>query len=227
MRSLAITSGTKKVEYFPEENIIIKGSGSAMDPLDMTGDDTDIYSDDENPKEKKIANKIIDYSLGKRKLIGDKLKVKRSKIKHKVLIPGDKNMNREKLVKSELEYSDYSESEEETSSIKEEDRSLIKRRDTEDDDDGGEEIKLHDNSRIKDSTKISIPSEDISYGNSSNDSKENSNNNNKNTSISNMLSLKTLITSFIFMGLAITLQEAYSFTDGNNTVHSFLDSSMG
>jgi hypothetical protein len=135
MRSLAVTSSNKRVEYFPEENIIIKGSGLAMDPLDMTEDDTDLYSDDENPKEKKIANKIIDYSLGKRKLIGEKLKVKRLEIKHKVIIPGDPNMNREDLVKSELEYSDYSESEEESSFI-EEDRSLIKRRDTEDDDDG-------------------------------------------------------------------------------------------
>jgi hypothetical protein len=52
----------------------------------MTEDDTDIYSDEENPKEKKIANKNIDYSLGKRKLLREKLKVKRSKIKHKVLI---------------------------------------------------------------------------------------------------------------------------------------------
>jgi hypothetical protein len=41
-----------------------------------------------------------------------------------------------------------------------------------------------------------------------------------------MLSLKTLITSIIFMGLAMALQEAYSFTDENNTVHSFLDSSV-
>jgi hypothetical protein len=70
-------------------------------------------------------------------------------------------MNREELVKSELEYSDYSESEEESSSIEEEDRSLIKRRDTEDDDDGGggEQIKLYNSSRIKDSIKISIPAE--------------------------------------------------------------------
>jgi hypothetical protein len=37
----------------------------------------------------------------------------------------------------------------------------------------------------------------------------------KNTSVS----IKT-ITSFIFMGLAMALQEAYSFTDGNNTVHT-------
>jgi hypothetical protein len=41
-----------------------------------------------------------------------------------------------------------------------------------------------------------------------------------------MLSLKTIITSFIFMGLVMTLQEAYSFTGGNNTVHSFLGSSI-
>jgi hypothetical protein len=32
--------------------------------------------DEENPREKKIANKIIDFSLGKRKLLGEKLKVK-------------------------------------------------------------------------------------------------------------------------------------------------------
>jgi hypothetical protein len=53
MRSLAITSGTKRVEYFLDENIIIKGSGSATDPLDIVDEDTEIYSDDENPKEKK------------------------------------------------------------------------------------------------------------------------------------------------------------------------------
>jgi predicted Abi (CAAX) family protease len=41
-----------------------------------------------------------------------------------------------------------------------------------------------------------------------------------------MLLLRTIITSFIFMGLAMDLQEAYLFVDGNNTVHSFLDSSI-
>jgi hypothetical protein len=128
---------------------IIKGSGSATDPLDIANEDTEIYSDDENPKGKKIANKIIDYTLGKRKLIGEKLKVKRSRIKHRVIIPGDPKKNREDLVKSELE---YSESEEESSFIEKKDRSLIKRRDTEDDDGGnGEEIKLYDSFRIKDS----------------------------------------------------------------------------
>jgi hypothetical protein len=95
MRSLANTSSSKRIEYFPEENNITKGSGSATDFLDMTEDDTDIYFDDENQKEKKIANKIIDYSLGKRKLIEKKLKVKRLKIEHKVLIPENPNMNRE------------------------------------------------------------------------------------------------------------------------------------
>jgi hypothetical protein len=44
--------------------------------------------------------------------------------------------------------------------------------------------------------------------------------------INNILSLKTIFTSFIFMGLAMALQKTYSFTDGNNTVHSFLDSSI-
>jgi hypothetical protein len=102
-----------------------------MDPLDIEEDVTDLYSDDENPKEKKIANKIIDYKWK--------------------------------------------------------------------------------SSKIKDSTKMSILSEETLY---------------YNTSMSNILSLKTIITSFIFMGLAMTLQEAYSFTDGNNTVHFFLDSSI-
>jgi hypothetical protein len=58
----------KRVEYFPEENIIIKGSGSATDPLDIAEEDTEIYSGDENPKGKKIANKTVDYTLIKRKL---------------------------------------------------------------------------------------------------------------------------------------------------------------
>jgi hypothetical protein len=82
MRSLSITSGNKRVEYFPAENIIIKGSRSIMNPLHIVDEDTKIFSDDENPKEKKISNKIINYILGKGKLTGEKLKVKRSKIKH-------------------------------------------------------------------------------------------------------------------------------------------------
>jgi hypothetical protein len=36
--------------------------------------------------------------------------------------------------------------------------------------------------------------------------------------------LKTTITLFIFIKLATGLQEAYLFVNGNNTVHSFLDS---
>jgi hypothetical protein len=110
-----------------------------LDPLDITENDTDIYSDDENPKEKKIANKTVDYTLGKKKLIGERLKVKNSRIKHRVIIPGDSKRNREDLSSSTL------------------------------------------------------PKE-TSHGDSSNDS-----NDNKNTSINNILSLKTIITSFIFM----------------------------
>jgi hypothetical protein len=45
---------------------------------------------------------------------------------------------------------------------------------------------------------------------------------NNNASISNMLSSKTIITSFIFMELAMVLLEVYSFIDGNNIVDSFL-----
>jgi hypothetical protein len=43
------------------------------DLVNITEDDTNIYSD-ENPKEKKIANKIVDYALKKRKLIREKIK---------------------------------------------------------------------------------------------------------------------------------------------------------
>jgi hypothetical protein len=38
--------------------------------------------------------------------------MKKSKIKHKMIIPGNKNINKKKLVKSELEYSDYFKSKE-------------------------------------------------------------------------------------------------------------------
>jgi hypothetical protein len=145
-------------------------------------------------------------------------------------MPENPKRNRKNLVKSELEYSNYFELEEESSSINEEDRSLIKRKDTEDDNDNrnGEKTRLYDNLRKNNSMKInssssSTPPEKTSYGDSSNDSKDN---NSKYTSISNMLSLKTIITSFIFMGLVMALQEAYSFTDGNNIVHSFLNSSI-
>jgi lipid A disaccharide synthetase len=60
MRSLSVTSGNKRVEYFPDENIIIRGSGSTTDPLDIAEDNTENYSDEENPKEKKIVNNILD-----------------------------------------------------------------------------------------------------------------------------------------------------------------------
>jgi hypothetical protein len=32
LKSLSITSGNKKIKYFLEENIIVKGSGLATDP---------------------------------------------------------------------------------------------------------------------------------------------------------------------------------------------------
>jgi hypothetical protein len=32
-----------------------------MDPLNIAEEDTEIYSDNKNPKGKKIANKIVDY----------------------------------------------------------------------------------------------------------------------------------------------------------------------
>jgi hypothetical protein len=69
-------------------------------PLDIAEDD------DENPRVKKIVNKIIDYTLKNKKLAREKLKVRRLKIRHRVIMPGDSRRNRENLVKSELEYFD-------------------------------------------------------------------------------------------------------------------------
>jgi hypothetical protein len=134
-RSIEVSTNNKRIEYFPMENMIIKGSGSVTDLLDIAKEDTDIYSDNKNPKVKKVANKIIDYTLGNKKLTGEKLKVKRSKIKHKIIMQGNSKRNREDPIKSELEYSDVSELENKKSSEeKDEDRSLIKKRDIEDDD---------------------------------------------------------------------------------------------
>jgi hypothetical protein len=86
-RSIEVSTNDKKIEYFPEEDLIIKGSGSIEDPFDVADDDTDIYSDDDNPKAKKIANKMVDYTLNKKKSNKEKLKVRKSRLKHKVLIP--------------------------------------------------------------------------------------------------------------------------------------------
>jgi hypothetical protein len=55
----------------------------------LTDDGIDFYLDEDNSKEKKIANEIIDYGLNKKKLMNEKLKVKKLKIKHKVLMPGN------------------------------------------------------------------------------------------------------------------------------------------
>jgi hypothetical protein len=34
-RSIEVSTRSKRVEYFPDENLIIKGSGLATDPLDL------------------------------------------------------------------------------------------------------------------------------------------------------------------------------------------------
>jgi hypothetical protein len=51
--------------------------------LDIPEEDTEIYSDDENPEGKKIANKIVDYTLSKKKLTREK--------------PGDSKRNRKDI----------------------------------------------------------------------------------------------------------------------------------
>jgi hypothetical protein len=200
LRSLLVVFGNKRIEYFLEENIIIKEFRLATDPVNVAEDDTDLYSDDKNPKKRKIANKIVDYALGKKKLTGEKLKIKRSRLKHKIIMSGDSRRNRKKLVKSKLEYSNYSELKEEESSEEKEDKSLIKRKDIDDDEGDGEGIKLHDNSRIKESSKTNSSSSSTSPEETSHDNSSNcSNGDNKNSSISIILLLKTIITSFIFI----------------------------
>jgi hypothetical protein len=37
------------MEYFPQENIIIKRHRSIKNPIDLREEDTKIYSDEENP----------------------------------------------------------------------------------------------------------------------------------------------------------------------------------
>jgi hypothetical protein len=44
---------------------------------------------------KKIANKIVDYTVDKKKPIKEKLKVRRSKIKHTVIMREDSRRDRE------------------------------------------------------------------------------------------------------------------------------------
>jgi hypothetical protein len=62
----------------------------------LSDDYIDFYSDEDNPKERKIANKMIYYALGKKKkLTGEKLKVKKSRMKHEVIITGNSKKNRE------------------------------------------------------------------------------------------------------------------------------------
>jgi hypothetical protein len=88
-RSIEVSTNDKRIEYFPEEDLIVKGSGSIEDPFDVADDDTDIYSDDENPKIKKIANKMVDHTLDKKKPGKEKLKVRKLHIRHRVTMPGD------------------------------------------------------------------------------------------------------------------------------------------
>jgi hypothetical protein len=49
----------------------------------------DIYSDDKNPKAKKVANKIINFTLNNKKSSKKKLKIKKSKIKHTLIVSKD------------------------------------------------------------------------------------------------------------------------------------------
>jgi hypothetical protein len=58
-RSIEVSNNDKRIEYFPNEDLLIKGSGSVEDPLDIADEDTDIYSDEENPKAKKNGRLYI------------------------------------------------------------------------------------------------------------------------------------------------------------------------
>jgi hypothetical protein len=122
-RSIEVSSSNKRIKYFPVEDLIIKGPGSIQNPFNIAEDDTDIYSDEENTKAKKIANKMVDYTLEGKKHNKEKLKVRKSRLRDKTLILRDLNMNREKLIKTETERGGRK------FKGKNEDRSLIKRRD--------------------------------------------------------------------------------------------------
>jgi hypothetical protein len=134
-------------------------------------------------------------------------------------------MNREKLVKTELEYSDISESEEEESSEeKNEDRSLIKRRDKRDDDGDPKQISSSNNIRIiKNALKLD--------NSSSSKSEQNSNSSTPNNSINTenlskkLILLKTLVLPLILISSMLALQEALTFEEeGNKMIHYFWDS---
>jgi hypothetical protein len=77
-KSIEISSSNKRIEFFPEEDLIVKGSGSVEDPFHVAEDDTDIYSDKENTKAKKIANKMRDYTLEGKNHKKEKLKVRKT-----------------------------------------------------------------------------------------------------------------------------------------------------
>jgi hypothetical protein len=67
-----------------------------MYPLNITEDDIDFYSDEEN-KKNIASKKIVDYVLNKKRLTG-------KKIKNKVINPGDSRRNKEILMKLEYSY---------------------------------------------------------------------------------------------------------------------------
>jgi hypothetical protein len=225
-RSIEVSSNNKRIEYFPEQDLIVKGSGSIEDPVDLVEEDTDVYSDKDNPKAEKIANKMVDYTLNKEKPNKKKLKVRKSTRKHRTLIPGDPNMNRESLIKTETEYYDISESEEEESSEeKDEDRSLTKRRDKKDDDDDSD----GDSKQVSSSNNIKIIKNTLKLVNSSSSKSEQTSNNstpNNSNDTNNLskklISLKTLVLPLILMSSILALQEALTFEEeGNKTIHYY------
>jgi hypothetical protein len=227
-RSIEVSNNDKRIEYFPNEDLLIKGSGSVEDPLDIADEDTDIYSDKENPKTKKIANKMVDYTLDKNKSNKKKLKVRKSTQRHKTLILGDPNMNRERLIKTEAEYYDMSESEEEESSEeKDEDRSLIKRRDKKDDDDDSD----GNSKQISSINNIKIIKNALKLDNSSSSNSEHysntstpNNSDDTNNLSKKLLSLKTLVLPLILISSILALQEVLTFEEeGNKTIHYFSD----
>jgi hypothetical protein len=172
---------------------------------------------------KKIANKIVDYTLDNKKPTKEKFKVRRSKIRHRVIMPRDTRRNREDLIKSKLEYSDVLELEEEQNSKeKDEDRSLIKKRDSEDDDDPKEispnnNIMIIKNALVLDNSSSS-KSEDTSNNSTPNNSKNTENLTKK------LISIKTMLFSLFLINSVLALQEALTFEEeGNKTVHYFSD----
>jgi hypothetical protein len=123
-------------------------------------------------------------------------------------MPGDSRRNREDLVKSELEYFNFSESEEgESLEEKDEDRSLVKRRDFEDNDGDPKEISPNNNIMIiKNALKLDICSSksEEAFNNSTPNNSKNIDN-----VVKGLTAVKTIFFSLFLMSSVLVFQELW------------------